>query len=691
MDMMATAFDVLFRYTVNMLKLKRPRNWHTIKFTNAQFKARADCMIGTRNILKIMGYTEPVYGEGGRQNGLNYPNPSQIVQDYIKLIGAELLIAKTEVKIAQENGTRLNSSYLPGPRNVQLENPNPSFNMDEMYTSNISSQYAPQQFPSQHGPPPSEQFSSQYGSMPPNQHSSIDSYRTNPGNYSMESSQYHHSIQQPGSYGQSNLPQPHSNQHFGGQSGYQYDRQPRDQGSRRQDYHPSQDMVVEDVESHSSMYLSQKSAPEELMNSAGSDDMSAKLEELKRKKADLKKYFDPNVPSARSTNVPSTGSRPHTTQLATLNPQPPVPRPRKNRPSLAKPSPIQEESRPPDIFNVAPAPNQDGPPQRPPVAPRMTRIMMECDICCFYNHEKSKECVECMNPKNERWRKVAMPGRINNIPQDPIPQPVEPTSVAEASTPPSSGRVAVVPNTQYDNQPPPDTLTAQQNNQQTAAAEYNSHQTAAGYNDRPTTGTGYDDQHIAAVGYNNQQTAAARYNDQPTAIARQDDHPTAAAAPSGQHGATGSDGSVGIIAQGFLPPPKQYTAQEKKMLELKAEKEKAEEERKMQEQQQQHRSAEAHAGYQNFLPRNGNYNWGHQENAGMKRPTGRAYSDNPSDSDPQFYKNLGYQGQCMIHDLKVYIIYGYKIKGTNSFNGRVSEYLNGLNKPFYYLEIHDIA
>lgn len=652
MDMMATAFDVLFRYTVNMLKLKRPRNWHTIKFTNAQFKARADCMIGTRNILKIMGYTEPVYGEGGKQNGLNYPDPSQIVQDYIKLIGAELLIAKTEVKIAQENRTQLNQSYLPGPRNVQLENPNPvperpPFNVEEMYTSNISSQYAPQQFPSQRGPPPSEQFPLQYGSMSSSQHSSVDSYRTNPGNYSMDSPQYHSSIQPPNSYGQSNLPQPHSNQHFGGQSGYQYDHQPRDQGNRHHDHYPSQDMVVEDVESHSSMYSSQNSAPAELMSSAGSDDMSAKLEELKRKKADLKKYFDPNVPSVRSTNVPTTGSRPFTTQLATLNPQPPIPRPRKNRPSPAKPSPIQEEeSRPPDISNVAPSTNQSGPPQRPPVAPRMTRIMMECDICSFPNHEKSIECVECENPKNERWRKVTMPGRINNTPQDPRPQPVESTSIAQASTPPSSDRVAVGPNTQYDNQPPPSMLTAQQNNQQTAGA---------GYNDRPTTGTGYDDQHTAAGGYDNQQIAATRYNDQPTARAQQNNHPTAAAAaPSRQHGATGSDGSVGIIAQGFLPPPKQYTAKEKKMLELEATKKKAaEEERKMQEQQEQHRSAEAHAGYQEFLPRNDNYNWGNQENGGMKRPTGRAYSDNSSDSDPQFYRNLGYEGQCMIHDLKV--------------------------------------
>jgi len=35
-------------------------------------------------------------------NGLSYPNPSQIVQDKNKLIGTELLIAKIEIKNAQE-------------------------------------------------------------------------------------------------------------------------------------------------------------------------------------------------------------------------------------------------------------------------------------------------------------------------------------------------------------------------------------------------------------------------------------------------------------------------------------------------------------------------------------------------------------------------------------------------------------
>ena len=292
MDMMATAFDVLFRYTVNMLKLKRPRNWHTIKFTDAQFKARADCMIGTRNILNIMGYTQPVTGEDGKQNGLNYPDPSQIVQDYNKLIAAELLIAKTEIKLAQESGMRLDQSFLPGPCNVQLENPNPiperpPYNLDEMYTSNVNLSYGPpqtstRQFPSQYGlKPPKDHsnssFSSQYNQGFPSDHSSEDSYDTSPSHGSMDPSlQHHQSFQHPDSHGYSNVPQPLSNQH---QSGYQYDHQLRGQGSQQRDYHSSQDMVVEDMEPTSAY-------------GGDTNNMNAKLEELKRMKADIWRYSE---------------------------------------------------------------------------------------------------------------------------------------------------------------------------------------------------------------------------------------------------------------------------------------------------------------------------------------------------------------------------------------------------------------
>ena len=676
MDMMATAFDVLFRYTVNMLKLKRPRNWHTIKFTNAQFKARADCMIGTRNILNIMGYTQPVTGEDGKQNGLSYPDPSQIVQDYIKLIAAELLIAKTEIKLAQESHIRLDLSSLPGPYNVQLENPNPvqerppyHHNLgDEMYTSNVNPSYGPpqtssRQFPSQqlvsnvhigphdpsrYGPIPPGDFSSQYYRTPPSSHTSEDSYHTNPSQGSMDPSlQHHQSFQHPNSYAHSNISQPLSNQHHGAQSGHQYDHQLRGQGSQQhdyqfsQDYHSSQDMVVEDVESISST------------SAYGGDtnDMSAKLEELKRKKADIWKYFDPQTPSTGSgSNLnPPVVSQPQTkprsamtTPIAVLGEQPrasggqpPVPKPRRSRQPPANPPPSikEDESLPSGTSDVALSTNQGGPPQRPQAAPRKVRTMMECDMCEFYNHEKSMECMECGNPKNERWRKIQMPGKPAGIlpSQEPkvSPQPAETVPVSQASIPPSSDSSREAPsNVHYDSQPPSNMPAAVNNTQYR-----NPPDVTAQLNNLPTT-TGH---------YNNQPNTVAWHDNQATAAA--------AAAPSGATG--GSDGSTGIISQGYLPPPKYYTAEEKRILQLEAKKEKEAKEG----QQQQHRDPVEQGGaFQNFMPRNNNYISDPQQKGGLNRPIGKVCPDTSNDSDSQFYKNLGLQGQYLICDIKVRVL-----------------------------------
>ena len=676
MDMMATAFDVLFRYTVNMLKLKRPRNWHTIKFTNAQFKARADCMVGTRNILKIMGYTQPVAGEDGKQNGLSYPDPSQIVQDYIKLIAAELLIAKTEIKLAQERNMRIDPYSLPGFSNVQLEDPNPvQYNLDEMYTSNINQPYmSPQtssrQFPSQydpvppnyqsglHGPsgygrvPPnnfsSSHFPSQNDRAPPSNHGSEDSYRSNPSQGSMDPSLQHHpSFQHPNSYSQSNFPQPLGSQHHGGQSGHHYDHQSRGQGSQQRDYLTTQDMTVEDIESSSSTSA----------YSGDDSDMSAKLELLKQKKADIWKHFAQETPSTEYGNnlnlpmapQPQTKSRSAATMPITVldeqpqvlggqprvpGGQPPIPKPRKGRQPLANPPPpIQEDqSLPSGTPNVVPSTNQGGPTQRPQAAPRKVRTMMECDMCEFYNHEKSMECMECRNPRNERWRKIQMPGKSANVlpSQEPkaSPQPIETVSVSQASTPPSVRDHVAPSNVHYDSQPPSNTPAAVNNAQ---------------YHDPPA----------AAAQFNNQATAAAHYNNQPNAPVRHDNQATAAA-PSG---ATGSgDGSVGIIAQGYLPRPKYYTEEEKRMLQLDAEKEKARkqyEEQKRYEEQQRCGAVEERGTFQKFMPHNDNYVWDHQQKGRPDVPTGRVCPETSNDSDPLFYKNLGVQGQGLICDIKV--------------------------------------
>ena len=98
-----------------------------------------------------------------------------------------------------------------------------------------------------------------------------------------------------------------------------------------------------------------------------------------------------------------------------MTPQQPVPKPRRNKPTPpTKPAPIQEEEvRPSDTYSPAPSSNQSIPPQRLPVAPRANRIMMECDNCSFLNHEKSVECIDCENPRNEHW-KEPIPGRSSS-------------------------------------------------------------------------------------------------------------------------------------------------------------------------------------------------------------------------------------------------------------------------------------
>ena len=109
--------------------------------------------------------------------------------------------------------------------------------------------------------------------------------------------------------------------------------------------------------------------------------------------------------------------------------------------------------------------------------------------------------------------------------------------------------------------------------------------------------------------------------------------------------------------QGYLPPPKYYTAEEKKMLQLAAEKEekakKQYEEQQRREEQQCRDAVEERGTFQNFMPRNDNYVWDHQQKGRPDVPTGRVCPDTSSDSDPMFYKNLGMQGQGLIHDIQV--------------------------------------
>ena len=235
--MMVIAFDVLFRYTVNILKLKHSRNWHTIKFSNAQFKARADCMVGTRDILKLMGYTKPILAEDGSQSGLSYPDPTQIDHDAIKIIGAELLTAKLEVKAAQQQGS---FRYRLPMDNVQLDNPqlmrHPQLEPD--YYSSIQQQSAHfQSTPAASPMSSSESYRNydsiqmSYSSQTLTQHSSYQpsssSYQPSSSSYQPSSSSYQPSSS---SYRQPSI-QPHGHHQARNQYSYQSNFQSTNQSS----------------------------------------------------------------------------------------------------------------------------------------------------------------------------------------------------------------------------------------------------------------------------------------------------------------------------------------------------------------------------------------------------------------------------------------------------------------------------
>ena len=413
---MVTAFDVLFRYTVNMLKLKRPRNWYTIKFSNAQFSARADCMVGTRDILRLMGYTSPSYGEDKvTQTGLSYPDPSQINYDIIKLIGAELLTAKTEVKMAHEGrgGVVLNEGWYGS-----MQPPPTSTQMRPSYT---------------------EQFTYQGSHLPPQRNDVYPGYSP-------------HQSGQPSEFGHRSVHQnePRQDSWASQRSVDMYDspygRQDTPLSSshndQRHDYQPI--MQTAQSENSSRTFSSQVSSPPDLNTSGG----SSRLEALKQRKANAIKVFNENSgaditynspPPSHSTSQPVRHAP--TAPVMVLREAPPQPKPRRNRPVPNQPTVNPPPTNPPSVNHPSDvglpsslpeaAPSMDVPVQKPHVPRPAVRFMMACNQCGYLNHgEKSQYCVECSKPKNEQWMRVEMPMKVQNVaPNNELSRP-SPTSVA---------------------------------------------------------------------------------------------------------------------------------------------------------------------------------------------------------------------------------------------------------------------
>ena len=669
--MMVTAFDVLFRYTVNMLKLKRPRNWQTIKFSNANFKARADCMVGTRNILNLMGYTKPVFGEDADlQSGLAYPDPAVVDVDKIKVIGTELLTAKIEVKTVQEGRGNFNN---PLPlANIPLQNPQPPKHpqLDDMYSSNL-----PQ-------PPPSHQFNSSVsggpmgsgsfdgrgsqdshhgGFQPPSgnynlsQHSSYQSssgnsnlsqhssfqppstsgsyqYRNQSspvGSFGQGSAQPDFNEQPSSSYGQGNS-QPHHNQQFDYQSINQYSNNSgygpgnmQSQGNQQQmDYQRSSESGYQsrhqlsgrssDTMFASSTEFSQPSSTEQQPRTTFS-----RLAELRKKKEGILQNIKQSTQGDSSAYPPSTGSQvePAVT-MATSQPSS-VPLPSSNAAAQPKPPPIKprtkihalasdvKHSRETDLppLDEDTSQAQKPPAQKAPVQKRGPRIMMECNVCGFYNHEKSQECMECENSKNEHWREVKMPGRDDGSTHK------QQQNVAPTKT--------------------PSTLHSQPLLPEREAQQFHS---------------------VEAT------PPSAQYNDQPSSVGSAQSNTSGDAA-----GASGTSSTPQRDWKDFVPAVK-YTPEEKERIK----KEYQEKERLIAQQQQQGMdgggAAEA-TPLTSFMPKNNQYSMDSGE-----RPTGNALFNVSNVGEPEnaeLYKNLANQGRDLIQDIKVTIVV---------YNGKVCQY-----------------
>ena len=414
---MITAFDVLFRYTVNMLKLKRPRNWYTIKFSNAQFKARADCMVGTRDILMVMGYTSPSYSEDGiTQTGLSYPDPSQINYDIIKLIGAELLTAKTEVKMAHEG--RGNVSLKEGLYD----------SMQPSYSHTISPPMRPSYteqhtFQDKHQPSQQSDMFPSYPSTYSSQPSEINCHSGQPRQDSWASQHYKESFKEP------------SNDQFDFPLSSRLDMQPtRSSSNQRHDYQHNMQTAQSEDTSNIPVYSSQVSSPPDLSPGGG----NSRLEALKQRKANAIRIFHENSGDVTNNPPPLSGptTRPvrhaPTAPLAVLRETPPQPKPRRNRPvppnqpSVNPPStysPPSSDIQPSSSLPEA-APPTDVPVQKPHVPRTAVRIMMECDACGYPNHEKLQKCTDCGNPKNGWWTRVEIPVKMRNAP--PNNEPTQP-------------------------------------------------------------------------------------------------------------------------------------------------------------------------------------------------------------------------------------------------------------------------
>lgn len=125
---MTSAYDLLLKFVINLLKPNRPPVWRSIKTNNTAFRARVACMRGYEDILKTAGYTEK------KEDSLQFPESVQEPdKQKLYVIAAELLMARLEVD-------RMNpaSQSQQGAEGSSLRQPSPA-NQRRVQTAFVSS------------------------------------------------------------------------------------------------------------------------------------------------------------------------------------------------------------------------------------------------------------------------------------------------------------------------------------------------------------------------------------------------------------------------------------------------------------------------------------------------------------------------------------------------------------------------
>lgn len=102
------ALNILEKYCRHLLKppVERSQMWRVVKFSNNIFRDRVDCVVGGRDIMKLMGYTEDI------QDGLQFPNSGQTNEEQLYRLLADIMCGKRELDAYLTN-------YHPYPERVE--------------------------------------------------------------------------------------------------------------------------------------------------------------------------------------------------------------------------------------------------------------------------------------------------------------------------------------------------------------------------------------------------------------------------------------------------------------------------------------------------------------------------------------------------------------------------------------------